>query len=121
MKSLKLNIRLAQSIPVELIQTPKDKTRSECSDICKNIYLSGFNFSVDENFLRQNKFTHIINCAIGSKNFQTQTFSQIDYLLLDLKDEPGFDLIYSIYLATEFIEKAIRQNGKLLIHCYEVN
>ncbi len=48
-------------------------------------------------------------------------FPEIQYLLLDIKDEPGFDLIYSIFQTIDFIENCLKENGRVLIHCFEVN
>lgn len=121
MKKLSLNTKLAQSLPLDLIEKPKDLSSLQCSMIFNNIYLSGFNSALDEQLLSKIGITHVLNCAVGSKNFKTKLFQNVKYLLLELKDQPGFDLIHSIYLTIEFIENLINQGGKLLIHCSEVN
>jgi hypothetical protein len=123
MKNLKLNIKLAQSIPSENINQKTDQeklSKLECTQISEQIYLSSYHKATDHEFLTKSGITHIINCAGGSKNFKKIFFDDLKYLCLDIKDEPGFDLIYSIFLTIDFIEKCITTNGKVLIHCFEV-
>jgi hypothetical protein len=123
MKGLKINVKLASQIPMEnpqiLEKEIENKSKSECSQISENIFISGYQVALDYEYLYKNNFTHILNCATGSKTFQTEIHKGIEYLLLDLKDDPGFDLIYAIYLTIDFIEKASNV-GKILIHCVEV-
>lgn len=124
MRGLKLNTKIAKNLPGEEIPTieiERRKAKMECSHISGEIYLSGYHPATDELFLTSNNFTHVLNCAFGSRSFKPVLFEGIDYLLLDLRDEPGFDLIYSIYQTIDFIEKAVKQNGKVLIHCAEVS
>src|SRR5690606_20043048 len=84
------------------------------------IYLSGYQIGNDYEFLKKNNFTHIINCAASSKNFTPVFYEDFNYLLLDIKDEPGCDIMYYIYLCIDFIEKADKNpHRKILIHCYE--
>jgi len=125
MKGLKINTKLAASIPCEsLLKKQEDeintKAKLECSKISESIFLSGYNVSLDLEFLLKENFSHILNCATGSRTFKTKIYDQMEYLLLDMKDEPGFDLIYAIYSTIDFIENAIKKGGKILIHCVEV-
>jgi hypothetical protein len=124
MKNLKLNVKLAQSIPTELInlQQEKDKqSKLECTEITEHIYLSSYHKATDHEFLTKLGITHIINCAGGSKNFKKIFYDDLTYLVLDVRDEPGYDLIYSIFLTIDFIEKCIYKGAKVLIHCFEVS
>ena len=120
MRNLKININL-KTINKEIDQKLEaDKaSKIECSNILENIYISGYHPSSDYDFLMQNNFTHILNSAGSSRNFTPKFYDKIEYLVLDIKDEPGFNLIYSIYSAIDFIEKSIKSEGKILIHCFE--
>jgi serine/threonine/tyrosine-interacting protein len=124
MKSLKLNIKLTSNIPCEsqsLKNSDDSKLKKmECNEILENIYLSGSQSACNYEFLLKQNFTHIVNCATGSKSFKSEYFEEIKYLLLDMKDEPGFDIIFAVYSTIDFIESALAQGGKILIHCYEV-
>lgn len=107
MKGLKINVKLATKITHESSNSDNDSekiSKMECSKIMDNIYLSGSNISLNQEFLIKGNFTHILNCAAGSKSFKTQIFEQFEYLLLDLKDDPGFDIIYAIFKTIDFVE-----------------
>ena len=119
MKNLKLNIKLAQNIQSSE-RRDDQSSKLECTKVIENIYLSSYHTAADISFLKNLGITHIINCATGSRHFKNLFLEEIEYLLLDIKDEPGYDLIYSIYLTIDFIEKCIKIGGKILIHCFEV-
>ncbi len=119
MKNLKLNIKLAQNIQ-STDRRDDHSSKLECTKVIENIYLSSYHISADLGMLKNIGITHIINCATGSRHFKNVFFDELEYLLLDIKDEPGYDLIYSIYLTIDFIEKCINYGGKILIHCFEV-
>jgi hypothetical protein len=129
MKGIKLKSKLSIKLPETQdsdefeFEFPKEKkAKFECSEITKNISLSGYSVSLDENYLKNNGFTHIINCAANSKNFKTTLFNDIEYLCLNIEDKPSFDLSYYFYLVINYIERTILNNkdAKILIHCYEV-
>jgi hypothetical protein len=124
MKGLKVNLKLASLVPCEGSKDKKNQeifnNRLECSKITQNLFLSGYKIAQDYDYLKSNNFTHILNCAIGSRNFKSEIFEGFEYLQLDLKDDPGFDIIMAIYSAIDFLENAVKSNGKVLIHCVEV-
>ncbi len=124
MKGLKINVKAAQNIKENIhqrcLRNEFDRSRSECSEILENIYLSNYRNAIDNQFIINNCFTHIINCAFGSKNYGSKIIENIEYLSLDLKDDPSFDIIYGIFSCIDFIENAIKVQGKILIHCNEV-
>jgi hypothetical protein len=123
MKGLKINTKVNIKLDLPIFETfhlnEFQQSKAECHHILDNIYISGYRWAQDEDFLTSNNFTHILNCAVGSRNFITQTFENIDYLLLDIKDDPAFDIIFPIYSTIDFLEKG-RSIGKVLIHCAEV-
>ncbi len=125
MKGLKVNVKAAQSLKEDpnsrsCLKNEHIENRSECSEIFENIYLSSYRNANDNSFIINNCFTHIIDCAFGSRNFMHKVFDGIEYLSLDLKDDPGFEIIFAIFSCIDFIENAIKSRGKILIHCYEV-
>lgn len=123
MKGLKINVKAAQQIKNELIIEKNEEyftERFQCSKIFDNIYLSSYRHAVDKTFLQNQNITHIINCASGSNNFSSIQFENFQYLNLYLNDDPGYDFIYEIFCCIEFIESAVKREGKILIHCHEV-
>lgn len=123
MKSkLSLNIKVTKNIKSEYEDTSIIlKSKSECSHIINDIYLSGYQTSLDYEYLKNNKFTHIVNCAANSNRFTSQQFPGIAYLTMEIKDELGFDILKeSVSSVIEFIKNAEQiSNRKVLIHCYE--
>jgi len=124
MKSLAL--KLSVKIPSNKIEIEQDlleernKSKNECTHIVDNIYLSGYRFSLDYEFLKKNEFTHIINCAAGSKRFNSVVYPKLEYLNLFLKDDPNEDLEHHIVSVIDFMEKANEvKNRKILLHCFE--
>ena len=94
--------------------------KSICSEIFPNIFLSGYKFSCDYDFLINNKFTSIINCAGSSKCFKQIKYDDFNYLVLDIKDDPEIEIINEVLLSIKFIEEClVSKKGKLLIHCFE--
>jgi protein-tyrosine phosphatase len=118
MKNLKLNIKIAQNITFPNTRE-EQSSKLECTKISEHIYLSSYHSANDITLLSNYGITHIINCASNSKNCKITYFPDIQYLLLDIRDEPGFDLIYSIFQTIDCIENCIKQNSKILLHCFE--
>lgn len=123
---LGLNIKIPKVIDIQDNQevnfiSPTKIIKNQCTNIIDDIYVSGYQYSLDYEFLNKNNFTHIINCAVRSKRFTSGFFEEFKYLTLDVKDDPSFDLINSIKSVIEFIETATLENPKrkILIHCFE--
>lgn len=95
--------------------------KSECNLIFENIYLSGHKNASDLEFLSNNNFTHIINCAKDSKNFSPKNFQNFNYLNLSIEDDPGFAITDAIKTFIDFIENANKASPsrKILVHCFE--
>jgi predicted protein tyrosine phosphatase len=125
MHALKSKLSLSVKIPINSMEhldnRKKTFNKSECSLIANEIYISDYQYSVNYEFLKMNKFTHIINCAGGSKRFTTHKYDDFEYLVLDIKDDPNFNLENSAKEVIKFIEKAdaLCPNRKILIHCFE--
>ena len=117
----KLNLKL--SIPISQSPTSPitiSNYHSECSHIIDNIYLSGYQPTLDEPFLHSKHITHIINCAGGSKTFTPLFFEGIHYKTIHLKDDSMSNLSLTIQEFITYI-KHIEQypSTTILIHCYE--
>lgn len=127
MKTFTSKLSLSIKVPItnafdEIVKSSSKNynTKSDCQHIINDIYVSGYQHGIDHEFLSKNKFTHIINCVSSSKKFRTAIYEDFTYLLLDLKDEPGVDIIFSIYSVIHFIENSNKIQGrKILIHCNE--
>lgn len=112
---LKVNVSICKDIKDEIL------LQKECSLITDEIYLSCYRYSLDYEYLKREKFTHIINCAAGSKRCRAELYQDFSYLLIDLKDEPQQEIQEAVFEVVKFIEKASEDcpGRKILIHCNE--
>lgn len=103
------------------ILSEKSQSKKECTHILNDIFLSGYKYSLDYDYLIENNFTHIINCAAGSKRFTSIYYDEFKYLALDVKDEPGMEIESAVREVIEFIEQADSEckHRRILIHCFE--
>lgn len=91
-------------------------------EIISGIWLSGIGFSNDiPSWCYKNNFTHILNAA-GSYNkvpfYYTHPNNHgIKYLELNMNDTVGFNLNPFLLQIYNFLEDAINNKGKILIHC----
>lgn len=86
-----------------------------CSKITNNIFLGGSQIAQNFDVLTENCITHIINCAstIVPSSFQ----ECFQYLNLPLFDNHSQDITGYFYHTFNFIDDAIAEGGKVLIHC----
>jgi atypical dual specificity phosphatase len=125
MINIKKKFAFKVQIPKEKQQENKfliTKTNSskECTFIIDNIYISDYRKSLDYQFLIQNKFTHIINCAGGSEKFNPIFFKEFQYFNIKLRDDGNLNLIRPIFEFISIIKKITNEkSNKILIHCYE--
>ena len=136
MKSLKNKIQLKIKIPKQ--NNPQDEktntkninnNRNTISQITDNIYISGYIIGQNLSYLKDNNFTHVINCSLGSSIINPQNeisakfeFQKagIKYLSLYLRDIPEIDIIAHLFTIINFIESDKEINcKKILFHCIE--
>ena len=85
------------------------------SEVYENkIYISDFATSCDIDLLKEIGITHIIIAVIGIDPLFPSDF---EYLKLDMPDVNNCNLISYIYKSKVFIDDAIKNNGKVLVHC----
>lgn len=127
MKNLKTKLSLKVKIPTANknrndFSQENQQGKKVCNHIIDNIYLSGYFIASDIDYLKKNKFTHLINCAYTSKSFDSKNFNEIEYLNLNLNDDPSFNIIDYFQKFVDYIENIIshkRDNYKILVHCFE--
>ena len=123
MNNLKSKLSLKVKIPKEIKEKPQSLSCTapitDCSHIIDNIYISGYRSSIDYSFLITNKFTHIINCAGGSKIFSPLYFKEFQYLKIDLRDDGSINILDAVKKLISFLRNINNENSKILIHCSE--
>ena len=124
MKKLKNKLNLKVAIPKRIeekqISLSCSVTSIDCSHIIDDIYISGYRASLDYAFLIGNNFTHIINCAGGSKTFFPLYFKEFKYYQIELRDDGNIDINDSIVKFISFVKEISKdKKNKILIHCSE--
>ncbi len=138
MKNLKSKFQLKIKIPKQQITEEtknnaqlklNDNNRNTISQITDNIYISGYLIGKNISFLKENNFTHIINCSLGSSmedaqnelsNNQLYEKEGIKYLAINLRDDPEIDIIHHFFKIIDFISSDKEtENKKILFHCIE--
>lgn len=138
MKNLKCKFQLKIKIPKQQITEEtknnaqlklNDNNRNTISQITDNIYISGYLIGKNLSYLKNNNFTHVINCSLGSSmeyphdellNNQRYENEGIKYLSINLRDDPEIDIIYHFYQIIDFISSDKEtSNQKILFHCIE--
>ena len=120
MNKLRQKLGIKVEIPKDINNSPKTLTNNEISHIIDNIYISNYKSTLNKEILLKNNFTHIINCAYGSKSFTPSHFDEITYLNIDLKDDGNSNLSNAIVKFINYMKKISEiKNGNILIHCTE--
>jgi len=105
-------------------------TKNTISQITDNIYISGYIIGKNISYLKDNHFTHVINCCLGSSlsdnNQDEDSLKQlyernnIRYLSMVLRDDPEVDIFYHFSQIINFLESNDQiENKKILFHCIE--
>ena len=122
MKGLKAKLSLKVKIPINTIEpsSPTSTHSNDCTHIVDNIYISGYKTSIDYQYLKANNFTHIINCAGGTKSFIPEYFEDFSYLTLELRDDSTSNIEQVIEQFLTFMKThGGNKRNKILVHCYE--
>ena len=86
----------------------------DLSEINENLYLSGIESAYNLELLKKHQITHVINTVSWlDPAFQ----DQFEYLNLNLRDVPEENIKDILEDCNKFIENAIENGGKVLVHC----
>ncbi|RZC39489.1 DSPc domain containing protein [Asbolus verrucosus] len=91
--------------------------------ITTGLYLGDKYAARDKRFLVRNGFTHVLNAAEGSDEYQVNTNqyyyrdAKINYLGVPGHDRPSWNISVYFEEAAKFIDQAIKGGGKVLVHC----
>ena len=88
---------------------------ADAHEIIPGVYLSNYQFASNYPLLKQLGITHILNCAGEMKAPPPSYFK---YYSLNLNDVPTENIAKYFGPAKQFIDSALQNNGKIVIHCY---
>ncbi|KAF8742304.1 hypothetical protein AX14_005471 [Amanita brunnescens Koide BX004] len=107
-----------------MIQGPSDvewryEMRRECQEIIPSLYLGPFVASKSLETLQGLRITHIVCIRDAKEAFSVRPRFQehFTYLVLDVQDNEEQNLIRLFPGAKAFIDSAISQGGRVLVHC----
>ncbi|KAF8630907.1 hypothetical protein AX17_005265 [Amanita inopinata Kibby_2008] len=107
-----------------MIQGPSDvewryEMRRECQEILPNLYLGPFVASKSLETLQALGVTHIVCIRDAKEAFSVRPRfeNHFKYLVLDVQDNEEQNLIRLFPGAKTFIDTAIAQGGRVLVHC----
>lgn len=84
------------------------------TQIIHGIFIGNNDQARSVDWLRMNKITHIVNCTKELDNYFPEHFN---YLKLHLRDLEQQSLTSSLEPSFDFIQKAVSNSGRVLIHC----
>ncbi|XP_034040688.1 inactive dual specificity phosphatase 27-like [Thalassophryne amazonica] len=86
-----------------------------------NLYIGNEAVACDKAILSSLGVTHIVNAAAGRHRINTgrQFYSDLDveYYSVEAADHPEFNLHPYFLPTAQFIDGALKKNGKVLVHC----
>uniref|UniRef100_UPI003AAF54C7 dual specificity protein phosphatase 13B n=1 Tax=Centroberyx gerrardi TaxID=166262 RepID=UPI003AAF54C7 len=97
------------------------KPMGPVDQVWPNLYIGNESVARDKATLSSLGVTHIVNAAAGPHRINTgqQFYSelQVEYHGVEAADHPQFNLQPHFSPAAHFIDNALKQNGKVLVHC----
>jgi len=88
--------------------------------IKENIYMGGIYAAMNLEELKKVGITHVINCALNLHKFFPkfrEHRNDFIYLSLSLVDDSTCDIKSSVLECIKFIDSALKNGGKVFIHC----
>lgn len=91
-------------------------------EILPHLYLGNRHHAYDAELLHELGVTHILNCAEGDENVNTnEEFykGSMVYKGIEAKDRQNYDMTQHVTEAIKFINSAKSSGGKALVHCVQ--
>ncbi|KAG9315569.1 phosphatases II [Chiua virens] len=119
-----LNLNLPDETLRNLVQGPGDvewryEMRRECQEILPGLLLGPFQASKSLETLKSLGVTHIVCIRDQKEAFSVRPRfpDQFEYLVLNVEDNEEQNVIRLFPEADQFIQHALGQGGKVLVHC----
>ncbi|KAM3606609.1 uncharacterized protein V6R79_019631 [Siganus canaliculatus] len=91
------------------------------NQVWPNLYIGDESVARDKHTLSSLGVTHVLNAAAGRHRINTgqQFYSdlELEYYGVEAADHPEFNLRPFFSPAAQFIDSALRRNGKVFVHC----
>lgn len=97
-----------------ILSYSKNDNVFEASEILDGMYIGNINSVYDFNKLKELGITHIISVLAG---FNPPFPNDFKYLILNALDTTNTDISKNFKSTNEFIDDAVENDGKVLVHC----
>ena len=87
-------------------------------EVYNGIFVGNYPFALNKEILLKNKIEYIVNCSKECKCFY-ENEKLFHYLHIPLLDNLTEDPLKYMEQSNEFIDNALKQNKKVLIHCIQ--
>ncbi|KAG8574810.1 hypothetical protein GDO81_009346 [Engystomops pustulosus] len=93
--------------------------RNNADEVWPGLYLGNQEIAANKGELSRMRITHILNATHSRFRGGEEYYRgmHILYMGIDAQDCPTFDMSVHFYPAADFIHKALRGRGKILVHC----
>ncbi|XP_054277743.1 dual specificity protein phosphatase 3 isoform X2 [Macrosteles quadrilineatus] len=95
----------------------------DCDEVYPNIYIGDAGSAKNKQYLMKLGITHVVNTAEGKLFGMVDTDQEfyknttIKYLGFSIMDLPVSNISQHFFEVADFIEQAIKEGGKVLVHC----
>lgn len=111
-----LSIFRSASIKPEDIGKPENM-----NEITDNLFIGNFDAALDVEQLLKNRITHVLNLRSTTNRSLVEMYDEHDitFAHVAMEDSILFDMRENINAAISFIQVALGNGGRVLIHCYK--
>ncbi|XP_076105181.1 dual specificity protein phosphatase 3-like isoform X4 [Mytilus galloprovincialis] len=94
--------------------------KNDVDEVFPSIYVGNVHFARDLQGLQYRGITHILNLAIDDSETRSEYYTNtaITYSEVEMYDEEDYDIKQHLEYTSGIIDNAMRQNGKVLVHCH---
>ncbi|XP_073474330.1 dual specificity protein phosphatase 26 [Aquarana catesbeiana] len=93
--------------------------RNHADEVWPKLYLGNQEIAANKGELLQLRITHILNAAHSRWRGGEEYYRGMNilYMGIDAQDSPIFDMSVHFQAAADFIHRALKERGKILVHC----
>ncbi|XP_071168827.1 dual specificity protein phosphatase 3-like [Mytilus edulis] len=115
----KFDRQLYHKIRNFLQEGANESIKNDGDEIFPNIYVGNEFLARDPAEVKSNGITHVLNLAMEDVETGKKFYKEIGakYFEIFAEDDPKFDIKKCFYEACEIIDKALKDGGKILVHC----
>jgi protein-tyrosine phosphatase len=86
----------------------------------ENVHIGGYLAAADPAYVEARGYTHILKLFPDDPSYRggTHRHPGVQYKVVDADDLPDYPLDRHFAECLQFIQKAIRENGQVLVHCH---